>query len=60
MLIVAKHNSHPLFEESYHVLKKRGLPDKLFSKKQDEFEKFYMPDNQRKFGIEHFGYAKAW
>lgn len=60
MLAVADHNSHSLFEESYHILKERGLPDKVLNKKQEELKILYMPDNQRKFGIEHFGYAKAW
>lgn len=60
MLAVANLNSHPLFEESYHILKERGLPDKILAKKQEELKTLYMPDNQRKFGIEHFGYATAW
>lgn len=60
MLAVAKHNSHPLFEESFQILKERGLPDKVFKKKQEELETLYMPDNKGKCGIEHFGYIKAW
>lgn len=53
MLAVAKHNSHPRFEESYHILKERGLPDKVFAKKQDELEKFCLPDSRGEFG--YFG-----
>lgn len=60
MIAVAAHDFHPLFEESYHILKERGLPDKVLMKKQEELKILCMPDNQRKYGIEHFGYAKVW
>ena len=53
LLAVAKHNSHPLFEESYQRLNERGLPGKIFVRKQEELENFCHPDSQQKYGINY-------
>ena len=61
MLAVAKRNSHPQFEESYQILKERGLPEKVFSKKQEELERFCNPDSQQKYGIDYLNCSvTAW
>lgn len=52
VIAVAKQNNHPLFETTYHALLEKGLPEKVWMKKQEELKQYH--------GTEHFCRIKVW
>lgn len=59
ILAVAQKNKHPLFEKAYEVLQGKGLPQKVWEKKQAELEAFTQLEHTEK-GIAHFSRITNW
>ena len=59
ILAVTQKNKHPLFEKAHQILQEKGLPQKVWDKKQAELEIFTKLERTEK-GIAHFSKTTNW